>query len=141
MKRFLTGISACFFSILALPAQDASPILEPQVIPSSYNHMRYHATWSSNPFLSRSVPQPAQIVSWAQDWTLTGMYKSSGGSVAIHMINQKTGQTRRVMTGEQGEYRLLDTRFSRYRNEASAELEKGGVKAILKYDKTLTGGL
>jgi hypothetical protein len=108
-------------------------------IPAPYPVARYEAAWSKNPFLRKTVAIVQEKESVLKDWALNGMAEYDG-KIRVTMVNKQTGEYKQVTNqdGPDAEFRLIQANFNRVRSDASAEIEKGGEKATIKYDETLT---
>lgn len=118
----------------------AADVLSEEVIPKAFANTRYQATWSSNPFLRKTVVSNNPTIDWSNDWALAGMYKSTTGKITISLQNKQTAEFKRVTSDADAnsEFKLISANFNRNRTEASVDLEKDGKKATLKYDDNLT---
>lgn len=134
MKTRLSIFSlSCLLVCASLHADEKAVV---PAIPSAYVDGRYQTTWHSNPFLRQSRPVEAVNTSWADPWQLAGMYKNVSGEVSVILRNAVTGDLKRVVTGSQGEFRLMKAGFHRNRDQAFVEIEKDGQMATLKYGET-----
>lgn len=124
--------------------EDAPP-MEPTVetptgenIPKAHEESRYQAVWSKNPFKLKTVATNQTTVSFAQDWALAGMYRSPSGKVTVTVQNKQTSEYKRISTEDtDGDFRLVEAKFNRNRNEASVVIASGNQTAELKYDDAL----
>lgn len=121
------------------PAEDQPPAAEEDgpAIPIAYDVSRYDSIWDKNPF-TRKVAVIAQAkVDWGQDWALAGMF-SHKGKVRVSIRNKQTNEFKRVTDEykDGDEFKLVKANFNRSRKQASAEIEKSGDVATLKYDET-----
>ncbi|TDU67173.1 hypothetical protein EI77_03374 [Prosthecobacter fusiformis] len=121
------------------PAPAATSVLDEAVIPQAFPDARYQTTWSSNPFLRKTVVIAGPRVDWSQDWALSSMYKSESGKITISLQNKQTGEFKRVTSEDTDtEFRLIKANFNRNRTEASADIARGSETATVKYDDNLT---
>ncbi|HYF34592.1 MAG TPA: hypothetical protein VD994_04820 [Prosthecobacter sp.] len=123
------------------PAEEAPPAETADIlaIPAPYPVSRYEAAWSKNPFLRKTVVIEQAKESALKDWALNGMAEYDG-KIRVTMVNKQTGEYKHVTNqdGADAEFRLIQANFNRNRADASAEIEKGGEKAVIKYDENLT---
>lgn len=146
---FAAAWAGLTFSVAQVPAPDAPAEPPPAggaedaaeaVIPRAFDAARYKDTWAKNPFLLKTVAIAGPKVNFAQDWALSGMYKSVSGEIQVYIQNKQTSEVKRVTSkgDPTGEFRLIQANFNRNRSEASAEIAKGSEVAELKYDENLT---
>jgi hypothetical protein len=126
----------------ALEAESAPPAAEAadgQAIPAPYPVSRYEAAWAKNPFMRKTVAIVQEKESVLKDWALNGMAEYDG-KIRVTMVNKQTGEYKHVTNqdGPDADFRLIQANFNRNRADASAEIEKGGEKATIKYDENLT---
>ncbi len=152
MKHLIPVLGLACLTLQGLPAQEAevSPdaessapatsVLDEPVIPQAYPDARYQTTWSSNPFLRKTVTPVGPKIDWSQDWALAGMYRSESGKITISLQNKQTAEFKRVTSEDDAnsEFRLIKANFNRNRNEASADIARGSETATVKYDDNLT---
>ncbi|MES2595143.1 MAG: hypothetical protein V4662_07405 [Verrucomicrobiota bacterium] len=112
-------------------AEDDGP-----AIPIAYDMTRYDSVWDKNPFTRKVVVINQPTVNWGQDWALAGMLNLKG-FIRVSMRNKQTNEIKRVTNEykEGDEFKLVKANFNRSRKDASAEIEKGGDVATLKYDE------
>ncbi len=123
----------------ATPGADDPPEeIAGENIPKAHPDSRYQAAWSKNPFMLKTVAVAQATVSFAQDWALAGMYKSTTGKITVTLQNKQTQEYQRVTNEDtEGEFRLVEAKFNRNRNEASVIIAKGSQSAEIKYDDSL----
>lgn len=108
-------------------------------IPRAHDEARYQSVWANNPFTLKTVSVVQNTVTFAQDWALAGMYRSPTGKVTVTLQNKQTSEYKRISSEDtDGEFRLIEPKFNRNRNEASAVIGHGNQTAELKYDDSLT---
>ncbi len=117
----------------------AVPAVDEPVIPQAYPSNRYEASWSKNPFLLKTVAPPQAKDDFSKDWALAAMSRM-GSKDIIYISNKQTGESKRLTNqdGADAEFRLIEAKFSRNREEAYAKVAKGNEEAELKYDENLT---
>ena len=162
MKRFILAFGLSALTLMGLRAQDvigdedlldevaaeaeadaeaATPsVLDEKIIPEAFPDARYEKSWNTNPFLKVTTAPVTPKKDWSEDWALSSMFKSETGKITVGLQNKQTGDYKRVTSedGANSEFRLILANFNRNRNEASADIEKSGVKATIKYDDNLT---
>lgn len=108
-------------------------------IPVAYPVARYETSWKKNPFLLKTTPIVQATVSFADDWSLAGMFNNAG-KIRVSIQNKQTGELKHLTNEpkEGDEFRLVKANFNRNRTEASAEIAKGSETATLKYDESMT---
>ncbi|GEP42904.1 hypothetical protein [Brevifollis gellanilyticus] len=120
------------------PAADQPPAAEEDgaAIPIAYDMSRYDSVWENNPFTRKVVPPAPTENNWGQDWALAGMF-SHNGKIRVSIRNKQTNELKRITNEPKDgdEFKLVHANFNRSRKEASAELEKDGKTATLKYDE------
>ncbi len=116
----------------------ASAIADGPVIPQAFPRDRYEASWKKNPFLLKTAPVVQAKESWATDYALTSVAKMNG-RYRVSIKNKKTGESKRLMQGdEEGEFKIVSVNLKADRKSTSVEVEKGGEKAALTYDPTMS---
>lgn len=137
MKTSLSAfLAAASLSLGLMTSAQAGEQPLTSAVPAAYVPARYEATWQSNPFLRSSRPAPTVHVSWGSFWDLTGMYKGITGQVTVTIKNRVTGETQRVVQDGSGDFQLVQAHFDRDVRAASAEIQKDGETATLKYAET-----
>ncbi len=126
--------------VKAPAAKDPAPAQEPAaVIPQPYPRSRYELSWKKNPFLLKTAPVVQTKESWATDYALTSIAKLSG-VYRVSIKNKKTGESKRLSeaSNAEAEFKIVKVNLQPDRKSSSVEVERGGEKATLTYDVTMT---
>lgn len=115
------------------------PVAEVAVIPQPYPRSRYEVSWKKNPFLLKTAPVVQTKESWATDYALTSIAKLSG-IYRVSIKNKKTGESKRLSeaSNAEAEFKIVKVNLQPDRKSSSVEIERGGEKATLTYDVTMT---
>ncbi len=108
----------------------------PEAIPSA----RFQNVWCAekNPFL-RQAPPPGQVPaeSWARDWSLAGIYKSTDGVVSVFLKSKTTGMHRQIQNNDANDrFQIVEARLHRNRDSAQVTLSLDGVTADFGFEFT-----
>ncbi len=108
-------------------------------IPIPYPAERYTSTWEKNPFLVEIAPTQGPVVSFAQDWALTGLTVRPSGEATAYIRNKQTQEFKRVTSSEDKDgFKLVEANPNPDRKLASVKVAKGAETASLTYDETMT---
>jgi len=125
----------------AAPAGEGNVFLEGfgNAIPTPYPADRYASTWEKNPFLVEVAPTQGPVVSFAQDWALTGLTVRPSGEATAYIRNKQTQEFKRVTSNEDKDgFKLIEANPNPDRKLASVKVAKGAETASLTYDETMT---
>ena len=125
----------------AAPAEEGNAFLEGfgNAIPTPYPADRYASTWEKNPFMVEVAPIQGPVVSFAQDWALTGLTVRPSGEATAYIRNKQTQEFKRVTSNEDKDgFKLVEANPNPDRKLASVKVAKGAETASLTYDETMT---
>lgn len=122
-------------------SSDGNMVLEGfgSAIPTPYPTDRYASTWEKNPFMVEVAPTQGPVVSFAQDWALTGLTVRPSGEATAYIRNKQTQEFKRVTSNEDKDgFKLIEANPNPDRKAANVKVAKGAETATLTYDETMT---
>ena len=137
---FLLGGVACLVGGLAMYGfgQEDAPVevMEEPTIPQAYPVERYLDVWLKSPFQLEAVGEVAAVKqSFARDYVLTGLIQDGDDSIA-YIQNKKTGELKRLTTGETVDgLVLVSATNSPDPQAASIVVSQGSENDTLGYDE------
>lgn len=133
MKRLLFIIA-----VASMPAQEHEDFQSPHAYPTT----RYEAIWNKNPFTLKTAPSAVNDGAFAKDLAIASIYGDKANPTVV-VVNTKTHQRFNLQKGRMSDEGLIlgEIDLGRSRSSMTAELWKGGERAMLHYDASYVRGL